>query len=219
MKRIPHSKGDLPTRREFNRMVDAANRSISARPGSSIGGLHSNSMSREITPFPFKQFIAEIHEPNKDDKGASISGQFKIYLRYFDPSESDPTEQWKTDETCEYYLDCNGTDISPSSGDHIVVWWNEPRQMFVPGGGGGGSATSNWTMALLIEDLLAGDSAPAKLFHRADGKWQPAGTSVTVHDCLLQSGSLSKGMFVKIELLDGEWFTTQSSCINMQGVW
>jgi len=134
---VPRSGGELPTQRNFNRMVDNHNRSSSSRPGSFVGGYHGNSVNLQITNSPLRQHVVIVKGNAKDDSGNDIAGCYLVNLRYYDENEAHESDRWKTqDGDSGYTLDGNSVEKTFSVGDKVGAYWDEQRQSFIPSGGG-----------------------------------------------------------------------------------
>ena len=158
-------KGHLPIRQEYNTLTKVVERFASFGRGSRHGR-HGGSFVAFDTLAPWSQFIFEITDTTIDEGGGDTdtdsSGLYKGKIIWY----SHEDEEWKDDETKEWFLDENGTNSPPtfSIGNRIIAYWDEQRGMFVPISSVGSP---------LVELMVAEEYERGVVFKAYLGAWCP----------------------------------------------
>lgn len=127
------------------------------RPGSYLYGHRGVNKSAFE---PFIQWVVEVDEVLSEEYG-----QYRVFPRYYDPTEGDGVDGWQTDTTDgPYNLDTSGVaadgEAAPvlAVGDRVIAFWHPQRGMFVNVSAAAGVGLIRFQ---LKTELLLGEKAEA----------------------------------------------------------
>lgn len=96
------------------------------------------------------------------------------------------------------------------------IRFDRARGVWVAGVGG---APSQFGMAILLTDLIAGYTSLAEnLTYNDNMGWIPNGTIITIWDRMMQNGSISMGTIIRYTVDGTKNWCDGSSCVNMMGI-
>lgn len=114
--------GDTLGAKHINKLNAAARIVAAQNPGAFLSGNEYGI----VGPIPFVQRVVEV-------TGSDSGGIYRCRPRYYDISESEENDRWKTDTSDnEYFLDGNATNETFEIRDILPAYWDPQRDAYIP---------------------------------------------------------------------------------------